>query len=200
MSPIGLYEGLFGAFREHMLNDKPVSTQEITTSIKRLFRNYFDSQFTVLCGHMNGSEYMADVLVTSFNPKNIIQQNTLSLLPEHINIYLAVESELGGKGGSSAYGVMKNVVEDYVKILILKAEFRVMVFTSLPYIGESDHVRNRVEVLRQLYKRASGLTSGVLLIHLNGTQPRSTQVQASIADHDIQGFLISADGEAVHVL
>jgi hypothetical protein len=194
MSSANLYNDLFKAFREHMSDEAPQSTREITLSIKALFRNYFGPRFTVLFGHEKGSEYMADVLITSFDPKHLIQSGSLDLLPEQIEVYLVVESELGGKGGSSAYGVMKNVVEDYVKLLILQAEFRVMVFTSLPYVSEKDHVRNRVEILRQLYKRTSGLTSGVLLIHLNGSQPRSTQVQASAAHHDIQGFLISPDG------
>ena len=195
-----LYEKLFHAFCAHMALDTPQATKDITRSIKRMFRDYFAPPYTVLCGHEKGSEYMADVLVTSFDPKNLIQPGSLAIVPESIGVHLAVESELGGKSASSAYGVMKNVVEDYVKLLVLQAEFRVMIFTSLPYRHEQDHLRNRVDTLRQLYLRTPGAASGVLLIHLQGAQVRSTQVQASTAPHHIRGFVISDDGTAVHEL
>ncbi|WP_143195571.1 hypothetical protein [Archangium sp. Cb G35] len=137
---------------------------------------------------------MIDVLVTSFDPKNVVELGPLRVLPTSAGVHLAVESEIGGKSASSAYGVMKNVVEDYLKLLIVQAEHRVMIFTSLPYAGENEHVLNRVEVLRDLYSRASGVTTGMLLFHLAGSQPHSTQVQVSVATGTIRGFVISPDG------
>lgn len=95
---------------------------------------------------------------------------------------------------------MKNVVEDYLKLLVVRAKYRVMIFTSLPYANEVDHVENRVEMLRDLYSRAADLDSGVLLIHLNGSQPRSTQVQVSLASGSMRGFVVPSDGLVVEEL
>ena len=93
---------------------------------------------------------------------------------------------------------MKNVVEDYLKLLIVRCRHRAMVFTSLPYAKEQDHVLGRVEVLRDLYQRTPGLNSGVLLIHLKGSQPNSSQVQATVNAESIRGFEVSADGSSVN--
>lgn len=92
---------------------------------------------------------------------------------------------------------MKNVAEDYLKLLVVRCQYRAMIFTSLPYSGEQDHVLNRVEVLRSLYQRTPGLNSGVLLIHLKGSQPNSTQVRALVNAESIRGFEVAADGLSV---
>lgn len=195
-----LYEKLFAALCHHMTNEPPEQTSELTREIKRFFRHHFPLPNHVHCGHERGSEYMTDVLVTSFDPKRLLERRTLKIVPSSIDAYLAVESELGGVSASSAYGVMKNVVEDYVKLLLIRAKYRVMIFTSLPYAKEQNHVENRVEILRDLYRRAPELTSGVLLIHLEGTQPRSTQVQASFGAGKARGFVVSEDGLSVKEL
>lgn len=191
------YASLFSDLRSHLLFKSPNSTSDITKEIKEFFRTKFSSTYDVLCSHTQGNEYLADVLVTTFNPKAIIQQRTLQIIPSAVSLILAVESELGGVSASSAYGVMKNVVEDYLKLLVLRCQYRVMIFTSLPYANEDDHVLNRIEVLRALYQRTPSLNSGVLLVHLAGSQPISSQVQALINDQSIRGFEVSADGLSV---
>ena len=128
----------------------------------------------------------------------IVKARSLELSSDNISVFLAVESELGGTGASSAYGVMKNVVEDYLKLLIIRCAYRVMVFTSLPYSGEGDHVANRAETLRELYSRSPGIDGGALLVHLKGSKPKSTQVQAQVAADAIRGFVISTDGKSVN--
>ena len=183
-----------------MEQERPERTSEITREIKNFFRQHFQLPHHVHCGHESGSEYMTDVLVTSFDPKQLVENRTLNIVPSSLDAYLAVESELGGVGASSAYGVMKNVVEDYAKLLMIRVNYRVMIFTSLPYSNEQDHVRNRVETLRELYCRAPGLLSGVLLVHLEGTQPRSTQVQATFGEGKARGFVVSEDGLSVKEL
>jgi hypothetical protein len=195
-----VYGNLFAALCRHMGHQRPERTGDITREIKRFFRQHYQRPHHVHCFHESGSEYMTDVLVTSFDPKRLVEDRTLKIVPSSVDAYLAVESELGGVGASSAYGVMKNVVEDYAKLLLMRARYRVMIFTSLPYTKEQDHVENRVETLRDLYCRAHGLTSGVLLVHLEGTQPRSTQVQASFGNGKARGFLISEDGLSVEDL
>jgi len=194
------YKNLFFKMRGHLLRECPVSTVEITQCIKSFFLTTYQASYNVLCSHSEGCEFITDVLVTTFNPKNIITKKTLQLTCNRLNVFLAAESELGGVGASSAYGVMKNVVEDYLKLLVTLCEYRVMVFTSLPYSNEENHIVNRVETLRKLYSMHSSLSGGVLLIHLSGDQPRSTQVQARATAEAISGFVISSDGNSVSQL
>jgi len=119
----------------------------------------------------------------------------------YFRTHLAVESELGGTGASSPYGVMKNVGEDFVKLLLVRADRRVMIMTSLPYAHETEqHVERRVESLRQLYQHFPALSSGVLVMHIEGGQPKSTQVKVRIEESTIRGFQISENGEGVHEL
>lgn len=192
------YTSLFAQLRSHLIEKSPCETKKVTASIKEFFRDKFSANHEVLCSHEKGSEYLADVLVTSFNPRLIVQKINLNIIPTSLNVILAAESELGGESASSPYGVMKNVVEDYLKLLIVSCQYRVMIFTSLPYSGEKDHVSNRVETLRELYARAPGLTSGVLLVHLYGTQPISSQVRVSVSGTSIRGFEVSSDGLLVN--
>lgn len=197
MQTILSYASLFNGFREHLIAKQPVSTKEITRCIKDFFRELFESEFRVLCSHSKGNEYLTDILVTDFLPKFAVKKRTFEMMNQSFGVYLAAESELGGTGASSAFGVMKNVVEDYLKLLMIHCRYRVMIFTSLPYANELNHVDNRVETLRELYVRTSGVRSGMLLVHLAGTQPRSTQVQVSVTASSFRGFIVSEDGSTV---
>lgn len=189
------YPEIFATLRTHLVSHAPQSTRETTNAIKQYFRNTFCLDHHVLCSHAEGNEFGIDVLVTSFDPKNMVAKRTLELRASTVRILLAVESELGGVSASSAYGVMKNVVEDYLKLLITRCDARVMIFTSLPYKGELKHVEKRVETLRELYASVAGLDTGALLIHLDGAQIRSSQVQTIISAQSIRGFIVASDGK-----
>ncbi|MGM0521565.1 MAG: hypothetical protein ACQEQ6_05705 [Pseudomonadota bacterium] len=90
---------------------------------------------------------------------------------------------------------MKNVAEDFLKLLIINARFRVMVFTSLPYRHERDQdfVASRVQTLRDIYNRALPHSEGMLLVHMRGSQPRSRQVQANVDANSIRGFVFGCE-------
>ena len=189
------YENLFAGLQSWLLDKSPTSTVDITSSIKDYFSNEYKN-YTVLPNN-NSGEYLLDIMVTSFTPLKIIDNNesTLSITNDPIEVYIAVESELGGTGGSSAYGVHKNVVEDYLKLLLINSKYKIMVFTSLPYTNEEDHVEKRIDNLKDLYLKVCRNKQGILLIHLPGSQPNSNQVQASV--HEITGYIISGDGKTV---
>lgn len=191
------YRQLFLDLRLHLLRDSPVATKNITRSVKRFFRSRYDSSHKVLCSDSDSSEYLTDVLVTTFDPKSAVQKKTLNISTAQVSAFLAVESELGGVSASSGYGVMKNVVEDFLKLLMIRCEYRVMVFTSLPFKNEEEFIASRAATLRDLYARSPGLTGGVLLVHLAGSQPRSKQVQARVGVDSIRGFIISSKGDSM---
>lgn len=195
--PESFYRQLYFDLRRFLLREKPIATKAITDAIKNFFRLRYEADHTVLCSHSISSEYLTDVLVTTFNPKSVVAKKTLQVGVDEIKALLAVESELGGVSASSAYGVMKNVVEDFLKLLLVRSAYRVMVFTSLPYSNETHSIENRLQTLRTLYSRTPGVAGGILLVHLSGSQPRSTQVQAHVTAESIRGFLISSNGNSV---
>lgn len=196
MNPSFNPDDLYVEFRNHLLSKDLANTRETTQAIKSFFRQKYGSNYKVMCSHSESSEYLVDLLVLDFRPKEVIARRTLEILPSSISALIAVESELGGTGASSAYGVMKNVVEDFIKLLLIQCQYRILVFTSLPYIGEVNHIERRVETLQTLYQRASGLTSGVLLIHIEGRRVNSTQVQTMVSEATLSGYFISEDGSS----
>lgn len=48
--------------------------------------------------------------------------------------------------------------------------------------------------------RSGGLSSGVLIVHVEGRQPRSTQVRGTVNPGAIRGFVGSGDGHSVSEL
>lgn len=185
------YTELFKDLKTWLEENRPIQTQDITESIKEFFRSSF-SPLTVLPNGKSG-EYLLDIMVTNFTPLKVVNKISLKTTQDSINIFVAAESELGGSGASSAYGVHKNVVEDYIKLMLVASKYKVMVFTSLPYKNEEHHIENRAESLRDLYQKTNPNAQGVLLVHLQGSQPISSQVQASV--DSINGFIISGNGE-----
>ena len=152
------FHQLYIDMRGFLLRERPVATTAITDAIKHFFRLRFVANHTVLCSHSGSTEYLTDVLVTTFNPKSVVAKRSLQVTADEITALLAVDSELGGVGASSAYGVMKNVVEDFLKLLMIRSKYRVMVFTSLPYSNEKNSIVNRLDTLRTLYSRTPGIS------------------------------------------
>ena len=187
------YWEIYEDIRKWLLKCNPTSTRQITSSIKDYFLKTFEDSYEVL-PNKNNSEYLLDVMVTSFKPVNIIEPNgnSLNIIPNSIENYIAVESELGGSGGSSADRVHKNVVYDYVKLLLVNAKYKIMIFTSLPYDKEKHHIANRVKNLRDIYLKVCPNDQGVLLIHLLGKQ-QPGQVQVCVSE--LSGYIISGDGK-----
>ncbi len=189
------YEHIYEILRDALVSLQNPSTRQITARIKQLFCDEYGQKHQVLCSGGNHTEYMVDLLVTSFAPKHLLGNKPLVLKPSQFEIYLAVESELGGVSASSAFGVMKNAAEDFLKLLLVSCSRRVMIMTSLVASKETKHVEARVEILRQMYAHFPHLNSGGLIVHLNGTQPKSSQVQAMTHPEAIRGFVISASGD-----
>lgn len=194
------YQCLFWELRSALLAHPPTNTTETTRAIKGFFRDKFGADHIVMSSHAESSEYLADLLVLNFNPRGVLVQRSLDLVPSSIRALVAVESELGGSGASSPYGIMKNVVEDFIKLLLIQSDYKILIFTSLPYAKEVNHVEKRVDTLRELYKRTPGLRSGALLVHIEGRQIYSTQVQTMVTPDSLRGFVLSADGNGVTVI
>lgn len=201
-NPANFYTTLFASFEGFILRESPVETMAVTWAIKDFFCKCFSQEYEVHLSRQNRAEYMVDVLVTTFRPKEVFSRDkNFDLVVPAFRAILAVESEIGGNSASSAGPLMRNVVEDYLKLLLIRSKYRVMIFTSLPYAWEcdDDHVLNRARTMRDIYSRAEGITGGALLIHLAGASNRGTsgQVKVTISPGTIRGFVISGDASDI---
>jgi hypothetical protein len=187
------YDDIYKKFRECLLTHKPDETIQITRAIKRFFSCYFMG-YEILSSD-NIGEYILDVLVVDYRPKELINSDKKSMTLTQVNYMplLAVESELGGTGASSAYGVMKNVAEDFLKLLLISSKYKIMIFTSLKFKNEIDYINNRVNLLHEMYKNSPSNNQEILLIHIEGSQPESTQVKVSISENTISDYIIDSD-------
>ncbi len=68
------YDEIFQEMHDYLLQEAPKSTQEITKSIKGFFQHKFSEKYSVLCTQTAGSEFLLDVMVTTFDPKSIIEK------------------------------------------------------------------------------------------------------------------------------
>lgn len=160
------YNELFTALKKNLHIKKIQSTPEITQEIKRFFVEQFKGYFVA---PNNGTkEFMVDVFISNINPREIHKFEDQGLIP-----ILALESELGGNGGG-APGVLKgNVFEDFAKLLVIQSQYKVLIFTSLPYKNEDNHIKSRVQELYKYYE-LSQCKENILLVHLEA-EPQKTK-------------------------
>lgn len=146
-------------------------TQKITDAIKEYTKNFFKADNNKIVRYSdNGGEFLYDVSVLSFNPNNIVNSKNRKININNITTYkayLLLESELGGNSASSAYGVFKNVVEDFSKLLIGNSKYKVMIMAVSPYKGESNYIENRLEILQNIYDN-SDCNSDISIIVIEG--------------------------------
>ena len=190
------YVDLFKKIRKSLLTAAPSTTDEITQAVKDFFLSEFGSSHTVLCSGEASREFLTDVIISNFDPLKVVNNKNkmINIILDSFQIYMAVESELGGSGGSSPYGVMKNVIQDFIKLLSITSKHKVMVFTSLPYSGEKNHITNRANTLKEIYSRFQSNEAEILLVHLIGAKPVSTQVRAVVNQNSVSGFYLASRG------
>lgn len=189
------YDKIYKTLKEFLCENNPIYTKDITKAIKDFFNLEENNKLGIYS--RSCTEYLTDVHITSFNPLDVVERGSLQVKPKSIQSLLTVESELGGSGASSPYGIMKNVVEDFCKLLLIQSQYKILVFTSLKYTHESetDYILNRVKTLKEIYEKSCPADDdlGVLLIHIKGSQPYSTQVHVEINENSIKGFVIASN-------
>lgn len=190
------YAHLFREIRDHLVSRASPTTPDITGYVKEFFSTKFSGTHTVLPSPAGASEFLVDVFVGTCDPRDIVENKSFRIKATEIRAFIAVESELGGSGGASSSWLMKNVVEDYLKLLLVKSEYKVMLFTSTALEGETNHIVARVETLRALCEATGGSENGVLLIHLQGFKESQKQVRVVIDQSGIRGFYITPDGKS----
>lgn len=191
------YEELFRSFCSDVCRDGPLPTSSVTRLVKEFFvrhcgagRHAFPSS-----GVRRNREFLLDVAILNFAPGEPFDRSEESLPHPNVSAYLAVESELGGEGGTSPGPLRKNVEYDFAKLLLVRAEHKVMVFTSLPLQNELNHEESRIRSLQRMYT-ASGERTPVLLIHLRGRSRRTEkgkgQVAVTLERSGVSGYVLSS--------
>ncbi len=192
------YKDIFIDFKTELASDNGILTPDITKNIKNYFLKKF-ADYNVLYSSPdhNKSEFLTDILITNFEPKSIIKKNGNSYNIDKLEIkaLLAIESELGGEGGTSAGPVLKNVVEDFVKLLMIKSKYKIMIFTSAPLQNETDHIMNRVKVLMKAKNISDSFKEEILLIHLYGETQKTdnnnpSQIKIQLSSDRIKGYIL----------
>lgn len=187
------YEDIYSNFKCCLLTHKPNETALITRTIKRFFSCFF-MKYEVLPS-ANVSEYLLDIMVTDYRPLEFLKKGTMIREQVDYKPLLAVESELGGDSANSSVSVMRNAVEDFVKLLLVSSQYKVLVFTSLPSSEESQndekYISERVKLLKEIHQNSPAKYIDILLIHIKGEQENGKgQVKVSISDDSISGYVI----------
>ncbi|MDO9215518.1 MAG: hypothetical protein Q8Q54_04350 [Methylococcales bacterium] len=197
------YKDIYYELKKSLIKAHPIETINITKAIKCFFINNFIN-YKVL-STVDKSEYLVDIMVTKYKPKDLIHSDKVSTLtinhPLDYEPLLIVESEISPTSGTSAQGVMRGVVEDFNKLLLVSSKYKVMIFTSLKFEQETgDHIENRVELLHQIHQKSPSKDKAILLVHIKGSQKESGhQVQVTISDDNICGYIIGNSGGAVRI-
>ena len=158
-------------------------TGKITNAIKEYTEKYIKDteRNKIVLSNRNGGEFLYDVSVVNFNPKQFIKKRGKSIVIDNeetiYSSFLLLESELGGPRGSSAIGVFRNVVEDFLKLIIGNSKYKIMIMAVSKYKGEENFVKNRIDILREIYLK-SECNSDILIIAIEGYHKRDkTQIK-----------------------
>lgn len=187
------YQELFTKFRTQIASDIDTKTPDITNKIKEFFQGEFSKYF--IAPGDGAAEFLVDVFVSTRNPRACSE--------EELKVILAVGSELGGAGGGSQGYLQKNVLEDFAKLLVIQSEYKILIFTSLPYANESNHLENRVCEIDQAY-RSAGSPGNILLIHLQAEAQKTergnpTNPKVSLKHGGISAWLLSKGMPVQHL-
>ncbi|BDU86341.1 hypothetical protein ACOT6T_14785 [Clostridium perfringens] len=146
-------------------------TKDVTEKIKEYTKKFESNKGKIVLYSKNGGEFLYDISVLTFDPNNIIKGENKKIIISDRNLkynsFLLVESELGGESASSAFGIFKNVIKDFLKLIIGNSRYKVMIMAISPYKDEVDYIKNRLEILSELYEK-SECNSDILIIVIEG--------------------------------
>lgn len=185
-----VYSDLFTKFRDEVASDVEEKTADITKKIKGFFASTFSNFFVAPAN--SEKEFLVDVFVSTRNPRKLHEESPVS---KDFRVILIVESELGGEGAGAQGWLKRNVLEDFAKLLVIDSEYKILVFTSLPYANEGDYIHKRVTEIDSVYRDA-GCPGNILLIHLHSaTQKTSngnpTNPKVSLKRETMSAYVLS---------
>ncbi|UUY07355.1 hypothetical protein LRS11_16200 [Pseudomonas sp. J452] len=183
------YNDLFTKFRDEIASEVDEKTPEITKKIKTFFASEFSNYF--VAPSSKEKEFLVDIFVSTRNPRKLGEDSNAG----DFKVILVAESELGGEGGGAQGYLKRNVFEDFAKLLVIQSEYKVLIFTSLPYYKENDHLEKRICEINSIYKNA-GCPGDILLIHLHATSQKTpnghpTNPKVSLKRDTMSAYVLS---------
>ena len=166
-------------------------TEKTTDAIETFFYERYSKKFEVFSSKSKG-EFLYDISVMNCKPKEILKKN-LDEENEKLNpkIILSIESELGGSGANYKKGLLKNLSEDYFKILHSSSDYRIFIGIHEP---NDEDINERANLFYQAYKN-SDQEKSILLILIYGIRNKEIKSKQIQIDPNLkfEGYVLTED-------
>ena len=178
-------------YMNHMKKDfcenNACDTKKTTDAIKTFFYERYSKKFEVFSSKSKG-EFLYDVSVMNCKPKEILDEENEKLNPK---IILSIESELGGSGANYKKGLLKNLSEDYFKILHSASDYRIFIGIHDP---KDEDINERANLFYRAYKNSSQEKS-ILLILIYGIRNKEIKNKQIQIDPNLkfEGYVLTED-------
>ena len=185
------YKQIFFDFIKYMKDDfcenNACDTEKTTDAIKTFFYERYSKKFEVFSSKSKG-EFLYDISVMNCKPKEILDEENEKPNPE---IILSIESELGGSGANYKKGLLKNLSEDYFKILHSSSDYRIFIGIHDP---KDEDINERANLFYRAYKNSSQEKS-ILLILIYGIRNKEIKNKQIQIDPNLkfEGYVLTED-------
>lgn len=163
---------------KNLLAWKTNDTKQLTQKIKLFYKNEFKKHFVYYT--KNNQEFLYDITISEYSLESEPNSVTKN------NLFLVLESELGGSGASSSKGLLRNVIYDFQKLLFCTSENRVLIAA---YSEQEPHIY--INKLFKFYKYSPN-KNPVLVILIHGYHNRrknSRQLKIEIKKETMHSYL-----------
>lgn len=173
--------------KEHLCENNACDTTKTTDAIKTFFYERYSKKFEVFSSKNKG-EFLYDISVMNCKPKEILDEENEKPNPE---IILSIESELGGSGANYKKGLLKNLSEDYFKILHSSSDYRIFIGIHDP---KDENINERANLFYRAYKNSSQEKS-ILLILIYGIRNKEIKNKQIQIDPNLkfEGYVLTKD-------
>lgn len=185
------YKKIFIDFIKYMKDDfcenNACDTKKTTDAIETFFYERYSKKFEVFSSKSKG-EFLYDISVMNCKPKEILDEENETLNPK---IILSIESELGGSGANYKKGLLKNLSEDYFKILHSSSDYRIFIGIHDP---KDEDINERANLFYRAYKNSSQEKS-ILLILIYGIRNKEIKNKQIQIDPNLkfEGYVLTKD-------
>lgn len=177
--------------KEHLCENNACDTTKTTDAIKTFFYERYSKKFEVFSSKSKG-EFLYDISVMNCKPKEILKE-ILDEENEKPNpeIILSIESELGGSGANYKKGLLKNLSEDYFKILHSSSDYRIFIGIHDP---KDEDINKRANLFYRAYKNSFQKKS-ILLILIYGIRNKEIKNKQIQIDPNLkfEGYVLTKD-------
>ena len=173
--------------KEHLCENNACDTTKTTDAIKTFFYERYSKKFEVFSSKNKG-EFLYDISVMNCKPKEILDEENEKPNPE---IILSIESELGGSGANYKKGLLKNLSEDYFKILHSSSDYRIFIGIHDP---KDENINERANLFYRAYKN-SDQEKSILLILIYGIRNKEIKNKQIQIDPNLkfEGYVLTED-------